>query len=162
MAVASHNLRVMSRAESFQPLPPEKLARWSKFAKWDTTFFPKFMGLDLEEVRRDYARMRLAYRPEFLQPAGVWHGGVIATMLDTVVVPAVGSAYDEPRALFTIDIALRYLAPLKPDEDAVAEGWITQRGTSIVFCDAEVRSAGGTLAATATLTYKVSKRTADY
>ena len=47
----------MSRAESFAPLPPERLARWSKFAKWDTPYFPKFIGLDLEEVRRDYARM---------------------------------------------------------------------------------------------------------
>ena len=51
----------------------------------------------VEEIRQDYARMRLAYRPEFRQPAGVIHGGVIASMIDTVVVPAVGSGYDEPR-----------------------------------------------------------------
>ena len=53
--------------------------------------------------------------------------------------------------------ALRFLAPVV-DEDAVAEGWITQRGRSIVFADAEVRGASGTLAATATLVYKVSSR----
>jgi acyl-coenzyme A thioesterase PaaI-like protein len=41
----------------------------------------------------------------------------------------------------------------------VAEGWVTQRGRSIVYCDAEVW--GGTtsrVAATATLVYKVSSR----
>jgi uncharacterized protein (TIGR00369 family) len=108
-------------------------------------------------VRADYARMRLAYRPEFRQPAGVVHGGVIATMIDTVVVPAVGSGYPEQRELFTIDFALRFLAPII-DEDLVAEGWVVRRGRSIVYCDAEVRSASGTLAATATLVYKVSSR----
>jgi uncharacterized protein (TIGR00369 family) len=120
-------------------------------------FFPTFLGAVLEEVRTDYARMRLPYRPELRQPAGVVHGGVIATLADTVVVPAVGSAYAEARQLFTVDMQVRYLAPIV-EEDAVAEGWVTQRGRSLVFCDAEVRSASGTLAASATLVYKVSSR----
>jgi uncharacterized protein (TIGR00369 family) len=151
----------MSRAEHFSPLPPERLDRWSRFGKWDTVWFPQFLGLELEEIRQDYARMRLAYRPEFRQPAGVIHGGVIASMIDTVVVPAVGSGYDDARALFTIDMQLRYLAPIV-EEDAVAEGWIVQRGRQIVFCEAEVRAVSGTLAATGTLVYKVSSKPAAY
>jgi uncharacterized protein (TIGR00369 family) len=143
------------RSEQFPPLAPERAARWSQFGKWDTVWFPKFLGIEVEELRQDYARMRLAYRPEFRQPAGVVHGGVIASMIDTVVVPAVGSGYDEPRQLFTINIQLRFLAPIV-DDDLVAEGWISQRGRQIVFSDAEVRSGSGTLAATATLVYKVS------
>jgi uncharacterized protein (TIGR00369 family) len=148
----------MDRAALFPPLPTERLERWSRFGRWDTVFFPQYLGLSLEELRTDYARMRLAYKPEFRQPAGVWHGGVIATMLDTVVVPAVGSGYDEPRALFTIDMQLRYLSSIAPKEDAIAEGWVVRRGRQIVSCDAEVRSSSGELAATATLTYKVSAR----
>jgi uncharacterized protein (TIGR00369 family) len=147
-----------TRAQQFAPLPPERAALWSRFGAWETVYFPQFLGLQVEELRTDYARMRLAYRPEFRQPAGVWHGGVIATMIDTVVVPAVGSGYDEARQLFTIDIALRYLAPIG-EEDAVAEGWVVRRGRSIVYCDAEVRAASGAIAATATLVYKVSSRT---
>lgn len=145
------------RSEQFPPLAPERYARWSQFGKWDVVWFPKFLGIELEEVRQDYARMRLAYRPEFRQPAGVVHGGVMASLVDTVVVPVVGSGYDEPRQLFTIDFQLRFLAPIV-DDDLVAEGWITQRGRQVVFCDAEVRSGSGTLAATATLTYKVSSK----
>jgi uncharacterized protein (TIGR00369 family) len=148
----------MDRAASFPPLPPERLERWSRFGHWDTVFFPQYLGLHLEEVRTDYARMRLTYKPEFRQPAGVWHGGVIATMVDTVVVPAVGGGYDEPRALFTIDMQLRYLSPIAPGDDAIAEGWVVRRGRQIVYCDAEVRSATDVLAATASLTYKVSSR----
>jgi len=148
---------VTGRAEQFPPLAPARAAFWSQFGKWDTEWFPKFLGIELEELRQDYARMRLPYRPEFRQPAGVVHGGVIASMLDTVVVPAVGGGYDEPRQLFTIDIQLRFLAPIV-DDDLVAEGWVSHRGRQIVFCDAEVRSGAGVLAATATLVYKVSSK----
>ena len=129
-----------------------------RFGQWDTVWFPQFLGLQTEDVRTDYARVRIPYRSEFRQPAGVVHGGVIASLVDSVVVPAVGGAYDEPRELFTIDMQLRYLAPIV-EEDLVAEGWVVRRGRSIVYCDAEVR--GGTtghLAATATLVYKVSSR----
>jgi uncharacterized protein (TIGR00369 family) len=148
------------RAAQFEPLPPERAEKWARFGKWDTVWFPQFLGLEVEELRTDYARMRLAYRPEYRQPAGVWHGGVIASMIDTVVVPAIGSGYEQPRELFTIDMQLRYLAPIG-EEDAIAEGWVVRRGRSIVFCDAEVRAASGAVAATATLVYKVSSRVQD-
>jgi uncharacterized protein (TIGR00369 family) len=147
----------MVRIDEFPPLPPDRYEAWMRFGKWDTVWYPQFLGLEVEDVRRDYARMRLPYRPEFRQPARVWHGGVIASMIDTVVVPAVGSAYDEPRQLFTIDMQIRYLEPIG-EEDAVAEGWVVKRGRQIVYCDAQVRSASGTLAATGTLVYKVSSR----
>ena len=153
-------LGMTDRAAQFALLPPARLARWSKFGNWDTVFFPQFLGVKLEEMRADYARMRIAYRPEFRQPAGVVHGGVIMTLIDTVVVPAIGSGYDEPRQLFTIDLNVRFLAPLR-DEDAIVEGWVTQRGRSIVFCDAEVRGASGVLAATGTTVYKVSSKPLD-
>ena len=63
------------RSEQFPPLAPERYARWSQFGKWDIVWFPKFLGIEL-------------------QPAGVVHGGVIASLVDTVVVPVVGSGYD--------------------------------------------------------------------
>jgi uncharacterized protein (TIGR00369 family) len=155
LAVAAGTVCGMTtRAEQFAPLPAERLTRWSNFGRWETTYFPQFVGLQLEELRQDYARMRLPYRPELRQHAGVLHGGVIATIADTVVVPAIGSGYDEPREFFTIDLHLRFLAPIV-DDDAVAEGWVVRRGRSIVFCDAEVRSGAGKLCATASLVYKV-------
>jgi uncharacterized protein (TIGR00369 family) len=122
-------------------LPPERAARWV-----------------LEEVRTDYARMRLPYRAELKQPAGVVHGGALATLVDTVVVPAIGSAYSEPCRMVTVDMHLQYLDAVA-EEDAIAEGWIEKRGRSLVFCRAEIRTASGKLASTATLVYKVSPLT---
>jgi uncharacterized protein (TIGR00369 family) len=141
-------------ADRFAPLPPERAERWAKFAKGDRTYFPSLVGLVVEEVRTDYCRMRLPFRPELTQPAGAVHGGAIATLIDTVVVPAVGAAYEPGRTYATLTMNVTYLGAVV-DEDAVAEGWVTQRGRSIVFCQAEVTTAGGRPAATGTLTYRV-------
>jgi uncharacterized protein (TIGR00369 family) len=151
----------MTNASRFAPLPPERLRIWDRFGQAEDgsrLYFPGWMGLRLEEVRLDYARMRLVYRPELDQPQGVVHGGAIATLVDTVVVPAIGSAYDERRALLTIGMTLQYLDAVA-GEDAIAEGWVEKRGRSTVFCRVEVRSAAGALVATASVVYKVSSRT---
>ena len=144
-------------AERFALLDPERAATWRGFPDFGRVLFPRYVGLMLEEVRTDYARMRLPHRPEIQQPAGMIHGGAIATLIDTVVVPAIGSAYDERRVLLTIDMHVSYLAAIA-GEDAVAEGWVEKRGRSMVFCRVEVRSGSGMLASTASLVYKVSSK----
>jgi uncharacterized protein (TIGR00369 family) len=143
-------------AERFPPLPPEIAARWAGFNQWDPPFFPQMVGIVLEEVRTDYARMRLPFRRELNQPAGMVHGGAIATLIDTVVVPAIGSAYPDPRPFFTVDMHVQYMDPIR-GEDAVAEGFVEKRGRSTVFCRVEVRTDSGILASTGVLVYKVGR-----
>jgi uncharacterized protein (TIGR00369 family) len=144
-------------AERFATLSPEKAERWQTFLNWpDVVYFPTFVGLRVEEIRDGYCRVRLPYRPELNQPAGNVHGGAIATLIDTVVVPAVSAPYDERPVLATIGMDIHYLAPVV-EQDAIAEGWVTKRGRSTVFCAVEVRTEAGDLAATASLIYKVSQ-----
>ncbi|MBK9180421.1 MAG: PaaI family thioesterase [Acidimicrobiales bacterium] len=109
-------------AHRFGPLPDARRAVWVGFARWERTYFPNFVGLVVEELRADYCRMRLPWRPELEQPAGFVHGGAIATLIDTVVVPAVGGAYDEHRRLLTLTMDVQYLGAVA-GVDAVAEGW---------------------------------------
>ena len=68
------------RAASFAPLAPELVERWSSYGQWDEPYFPRLVGLVVEELRTDYCRMRLPWRLEITQPAGVAHGGAIATL----------------------------------------------------------------------------------
>lgn len=142
-------------ADSFEPLPDDVAARWATFGRWERTYFPKLLGLEVEDLRTGYCRMRLPYRPELDQPFGVVHGGAIASLIDTVVVPAVGAAYEAGWGYATLTMDIQYLGAIVR-EDAVAEGWVTQRGRSVVFCRAEVRTAGGRPVASGALTYKVS------
>ena len=142
-------------AHRFDPLDGPLADRWNKFPHGvGRPIFPALVGLELEEVRTDYARMRLPFRPELEQPAGVVHGGALATLIDTVVVPAIGQAYDPGWAYFTVTMNIRYIGAVV-GEDAIAEGWIDQRGRTTVFCGAEVRTASGKLAADGTMTYTV-------
>lgn len=140
---------------SFEPLPEDRAARWAQFGAWDVTFFPSFVGLELDEARLDYARMRLPFRPELNQPAGVVHGGAMATLIDTVVVPAIGAAYDTVPVMLTLNMNISYLAAIA-GEDALGHGWVVRRGRRVVFCEAAVEGAAtGTLAATGSLTYAI-------
>lgn len=130
------------RADRFDPLPADVIARWETFGRWpDRTYFPSLLGLTIEEVRADYCRMRLPYRPELDQPAGVVHGGALATLIDTVVVPAIGSAYGPETMYMTVTMNVSYVGAVR-EADVVAEGWVTRRGRSTVFCRAEARAEG--------------------
>jgi uncharacterized protein (TIGR00369 family) len=153
--LAIHRYLLAVHAERFPPLPDDVAEVWAKFPSWDRTCFPNLVGLLVEELRTDYCRMRLPYRPELEQAAGVIHGGAIATLIDTVVVPPVGTAYPAGWSYLTVSMDVQFMGAVA-GEDAIAEGWVEQRGRSLVFCRAEVTTASGRRAATGTLIYKVS------
>jgi uncharacterized protein (TIGR00369 family) len=148
----------VSRADQHAPLPPHRTERWGRFGQAEGDggeYFINIVGIEVEEIRTDYCRMRLPWRRQITQPAGVAHGGALATLLDAVVVPAIGSGYDEPMGFSTVDLHIQYLNALV-GEDAVAEGWIVQRGRSMVFCEAEITGASsGKRIARSVLTYKL-------
>lgn len=152
-------IRIPDPAE-FDELPPARAAAWSRFGRWETVYFPSLVGLTVDEVRLDYCRMRLPYRPELDQPAGVVHGGALATLIDTVVVPAIGGGYDEVPVMLTLSMNIAYVGAVR-GEDAVAHGWVTRRGRSVVFCEAAVVSASGAPAATGSLVYQVRPITTE-
>lgn len=147
----------MSRADHFPPLAPDVHERWSRFGRDGVELYVNLLGLSIEELRTDYCRMRMPFRADLRQAAGIVHGGAIAGLLDSVVVPVVGQAYDRTARFSTIDMHVQFLAALV-DEDAIAEGWIVRRGKSTVFCEAEVVGASGQLVARSMLTYSVSLR----
>jgi uncharacterized protein (TIGR00369 family) len=149
------------RAASFPALPPDAVERWRLFGRpgfagTDRVFYPEYLGLTVEEVREGYCRMRMTFRPELMQAGGVVHGGALASLLDSVLVPAIGSTVAVGSRFSTVDLHVQYLEALL-EEDCIAEGWIVRQGRRIVFGQAEARAADtGRLVATSVLTYHVS------
>jgi uncharacterized protein (TIGR00369 family) len=118
------------------------------------------LGLEVEETRIDYCRMRMPFRAELLQPGGVVHGGAIASLMDAVLVPAVGSVLGPKDRYSTVDLHVQFIGAVK-DEDVIAEGWVTRRGRTVVFCESEaVGATSGRLIAKSVLTYNVAPATA--
>lgn len=147
------------RAEQFDLLSPSVAQRWDGFIDYDERAnFANLVGITVDEIRRDYARMSLPWRPELNQPQGLMHGGAIATLIDTVVVPPIGTAYDDLRQFSTIEMSVRYLSAVR-QEDLVAEGWVVRRGRRVVFCEVDVRTVSGVRVATGDLIYIIGSPT---
>ena len=149
--MSSHN--ETARSQQFAAVDPSVRERWMKFGRWERIYFPQLVGIVVDDVRQDYCRMRMPFRPELEQPMGIVHGGAIATLLDVVVVPAIGTGLEADVGYSTVDMHVQYLNALV-GESAVAEGWVVKRGRSLVFCDAEiVGETSGKTIARASLTY---------
>lgn len=147
------------RAAEFEALDEEQQTRWKRFGRAGSTTYPALLGLVVEEVRVDYCRMRLPFREELLQAGGMVHGGAIASLLDSVVVPAVGAVLSPEAVYSTVDLHVQYLRGISGGdgaEDAVAEGWVVRRGRRTVFCESHaVGATSGRLLAKSVLTYDV-------
>ncbi len=140
-------------AEDFEPLDDDLRQRLLSIGRFAP--FPKLVGLQMEDVRKEYARMRMPYRPELDQPAGIIHGGAIATLIDTVVVGTILSNVPSvPKRIVTIDLHVHYMDAAVA-EDLVAVGTTRRRGRSTVFVAVDVASASGKAIAHGELSYRV-------
>lgn len=146
---------MLADPNDYEPLDDRRAALWNRYGRGDTPLFVKLVGLEVADVRVDYCRLELAFRDELQQAGGAVHGGVLASLIDTACVPAVGSGFTEARPYSTIDLHIQYLGASGTD-DLVAAAWVTKRGRSIVFCEAGVTTAAGKPLAKGSLTFKVS------
>jgi len=141
----------------FDSLDPDRADLWARYGRPDRPLFVNLVGLRIAEVRVGYCRLVLPFRNELLQSGGAVHGGVVATLIDTACVPAVGSGFTEARPYSTIDMHVQFQGN-PGTSDLVAAAWVTRRGRSIVFCDAAVVTDDERAATVASgrLTFKVS------
>ena len=144
----------MSRASDFEDIPAARAQAIIGFMS-SRSPFANHLGIRFEEVRLEYGRATLPFRTEYNQPAGMVHGGAIASLIDTVVVlPLLSALDDPPRKLLTIDLHIHYF-DAAVEEDLVAEGWVKRRGRSTAFVAAEVRTASGKLVAEGNMAYRI-------
>jgi uncharacterized protein (TIGR00369 family) len=117
--------------------------------------FSTLLGLQIDEVKPDFCRMRLPFRPELRTSGEVVHGGAIASLIDTAGVVAVWSNVD-PSATrgATASMTVNYLAAAER-VDLIAEARVIRRGRSVVFIDVDVSSPGGEPIAKGMVTYKL-------
>jgi uncharacterized protein (TIGR00369 family) len=84
-------------------------------------------------------------------PIGVVHGGVAATLLDTVMGCSVHSKLPKGRAYTTLDIQVRYLRPLNRDSGRVlATGVAVHVGGRVATAEGRIVDETGKLYATGT------------
>ncbi|MGY3617955.1 PaaI family thioesterase [Bradyrhizobium sp. USDA 10063] len=120
----------------------------------DVSPFNLFLGLTVvnaDPVKQEVT-MRSAMRPEFERRPGSkqWHGGVIASVIDTVGDFAVGMMVG--RGLPTVNFRVDYLKPAV-DTALVAVSRVRRAGKSVGVADVDVFDEKGSLLAIGRGTY---------
>lgn len=81
---------------------------------------------------------------------GTIHGGLVCTLLDSVLGCAVQSTLPVGSGYTSIELKVNYLRPVHSDTGELrAHGWVTKPGRRVAFGDADVRDANGKIVATA-------------
>ncbi|MBC7901678.1 MAG: PaaI family thioesterase [Saprospiraceae bacterium] len=114
--------------------------------------FAKMIGMELVDMRTDEAVIKIEMRDELRQPAGVLHGGVTATLIDTAMAFAVITRLAEGERASTIDMTVHYLRP-HTEGTFTCTAKIVRAGKRIFTVSADVENEQGKLIATALSTY---------
>ena len=124
-----------------------------------TRGFMGLIGARKTGYAQDYARFELEIGPHLLNPMGIPHGGVYASILDTTL----GSSGcwegnpDTFRPSVTLNLNVSYLAQPRGTH-LICEGRRVGGGASIYFSEGEIRDETGIVLARATGTFKVITR----
>ena len=116
--------------------------------------FPSHLPMRIVEVAAESARVELDIAECHLQPFGIVHGGVIATLIDTATFWAGFGTIPEDAGLVNVDLKLNYLQTVTRGR-LTALGRAIRTGRTISYCEAEVRSDDGNLIAHGTSTLMV-------
>ena len=86
-------------------------------------------------------------------PIGLVHGGLVCTLLDSVVGCAVHSTLPAGTGYTSLEIKVSYLRAVRTGEgQLLATGRVTKPGNRVAFAEGEVRDAADRLVASATST----------
>jgi uncharacterized protein (TIGR00369 family) len=114
--------------------------------------FVNLLGIEMLEVDPGRARLQVAWRPDLCQPAGIMHGGVIASLVDTAIAqsmlltPEYLAAHAAGALIVTVDLRIKYLRPVSG---------------GVVICEARTPRVGRTIShSTATVTDQAGKEVA--
>lgn len=120
--------------------------------------FWRHLGIEVQDARPGWARLRLVVREELRNsPGAPLHGGVYSALVDAAVGAALGTLVEASAGgvdQTTLDLNVTFIAAARGAE-VFAEGQILRRGRTIAFGEARVTDADGTLLAVGRATYMI-------
>jgi uncharacterized protein (TIGR00369 family) len=109
------------------------------------------LGMDCTEVGDGTVRFVAKAALKLTNPQGTIHGGIIATLLDTVMTCAIFTKLPPGKTCTTTDLSVQFVRPIAPDDgEMVADGFIINVGNTRATARGELKNAAGKLCAYAT------------
>jgi uncharacterized protein (TIGR00369 family) len=106
-------------------------------------------GFTIVEVGDGEVAFELTPDQSMYNPIGAIHGGVVCTLLDTVVACAFQTTLPAGVGYTSIELKVNYLRPIQADGGALTgHGWVTKRGRRVGFAEGDVRDRDGKVVAT--------------
>ncbi len=119
--------------------------------------FNNLVGLDIIDWEPDFVRARLPFQERLSAHDGIFHGGALATAIDTIGMGAVvaGHDFNLSSRFTTVSMTIQYMA-VASYQDVLIEGRCTKRGRRLNFARGTVLTAAGTILAEGVLTVSAS------
>ena len=102
-----------------------------------TASYPHLIGMRLAAIDFDSCRIELELDERHMQPFGIVHGGVLATLIDTATFWAGFLRLPEDAGLVNVDLKLNYLKAVTQGQ-LRAEGHCLRAGRQISYAEASV------------------------
>jgi uncharacterized protein (TIGR00369 family) len=119
---------------------------------------PYIAGLGIVVERWDAAgvRLRLPFDERLTNDGVVYHGGVVASLVDTSGAAAVFAGHDFAKGAraATVSMTVNYTGAAR-GADLVADAVCVRRGRDLSFAEIHVHDPDGRLVASATLVYRI-------
>ena len=105
------------------------------------------VGFTLSRVEPGDVEATLVTRADMTNPMGSVHGGIAATLLDTVMGCAVHTVLDDSESYTTTDLHVHYVRGVNPGKTIVATGTVMHRGGRLATAEGRVLDERGRLVA---------------
>ncbi|MDQ0576827.1 PaaI family thioesterase [Agromyces albus] len=108
------------------------------------------MNFELAEAERGRVVITCTPGEEHYNPLGIVHGGLLCTLLDTVIGCATHTTLERGTGYTSIELKVSYLRPVTLDTGPLrGTGTVTKDGRRVVFAEGTVTDEDGNLVATA-------------
>ncbi|MGB2622881.1 MAG: PaaI family thioesterase [Candidatus Acidiferrum sp.] len=114
------------------------------------------LGLSLVSLDKGHVVFSMNVKPRHKQIHGVVHGGVLATVADTVAAIAAYTTVPRGTEIATVELKINFLEPV-PGGRIRAEGRVLRTGRNFVVTECEIYLENGTMAAKALLTFGAAR-----
>ena len=114
------------------------------------------LGIVAERWDVDGVRLRLPFDERLTNDGAIYHGGAVASLVDTAGASAVfaGHDFDKGARAATVSMTVNYTGAGRSG-DLIAEATCVKRGRDLHFSEIDVRDADGKLVATGSLVYRI-------
>ncbi|MCX4482611.1 PaaI family thioesterase [Streptomyces anulatus] len=131
-----------------------ELMRWVQTElPTDIPSIGRLLGMRFDEVDHGRIVISLDTRPDFANPLGTVHGGIAATLLDSVMGCAVHTTLPAGAGYTTLELKVNYIRAARTDgQKLTAEGTVIHAGRRVATAEGKVLDEQGKLIAHATTT----------